>query len=424
MGKSLFRAVRARSSVCAPSQAPESLAASQGERAGVHGRGTRRAVALGLGFAALVGVIAAPEQAQAEPMDPAIERLVLNGSGESAGSRCRTESGAIHPDAYDSADPAEHFACRADNAAFKRLMNQWGWVIAPSAMHSARTTGFGGFNLSLEMGIHDIDESKDYWKKGTQGPRDPSSDKASIRNSTPDSTLNLYSVKIRKGFGFGLELTGQVGFIPQTSIISGGADVRMSLLEGFRTGVGGILPDFAVGGGVRTITGTPQFQLTVASLDMQISKPLPIADSQVITPWVGYQYVWIFGDSGLIDTTPATDPIGFCNYAGPNIPGNPDLGNPAKNPGGDAGHIYDGQPVCRGGSPLDFNNNVVFDKARLKRQRILFGLNYRYEMVTVGAQFITDLVDPADAQSDDASKEALQGEDRQWSVIIDLGAMF
>lgn len=357
----------------------------------------------------------APSVASAEPMDPAIERLVTDPG-------CHTETGAISQDSITNST-----ACRADHAAFKRAMSQWGWVVAPSAMHSARTTGFGGFNLALEMGVHDISEDKDYWKLGTQGPRDPSSEKASVRNPSPDGTLNTYSVKLRKGFGFGLEMTGQVGFIPQTSIISGGADVRMSLLEGFRTGVGGILPDFAVGGGVRTVTGTPQFQLTVAALDMQISKPLPIADSQVLTPWIGYQYVWIFGDSGLIDTTPATDPIGFCNYAGPNVPGNPDLGSPSKNPvdpSGNPTHIYDGQPVCRGGNPLDFNNNVVFDKARIKRQRMMFGLNYRYEMVSVGGQFITDIVDPADAQSDDATKEALQGEDRQWSVIIELGAIF
>lgn len=357
-----------------------------------------------------VAVLALPSTASAEPMDPALERLVTDPS-------CRTEAGAISASSIASDTP-----CRADHVRFKRLMSQWGWALAPSAMHSARTTGFGGFHLSLELGIHDIDQDASYWKDGTQGPRDPSSDRASIRNSSPNSTLSRYALKLRKGFGFGLELTGDVGFIPDTSIISGGGDARMSLLEGFRTGVGGILPDFAVGGGVRTITGTPQFQLTVVGLDLQISKPLPIADSQIITPWVGYQYVWIFADSGLVDATPATDPIGFCNYAGPNIPGNPDLGRPDKNP--PSGHIYDGQPICRGGNPLDFNNNIVFDQARLKRQRLMFGLNYRYEMVSVGAQFITDIVDPADAQSSDADKEALQGEDRQWSVILEVGAAF
>jgi hypothetical protein len=219
--------------------------------------------------------------------------------------------------------------------------------------------------------------------------------------------------------------------MPKTSIVSGGADVRLSLLEGFRSGIPGILPDIAAGGGVRTITGTPQMQLSIAAFDVQVSKPLPIADSSILTPWVGFQYLWIFGDSGLVDLTPSTDAINYCNFAGPNVPGNRD---PSK-------AVVDGQPVCRGGSPLDFNNNVVFDKARLERQRLLFGANYRYEMVMFGIEFITDIVDPADAQSGDDKttvlvpggggqtveqddEETLKDEDRQWTIVLELGAMF
>jgi hypothetical protein len=290
-------------------------------------------------------------------------------------------------------------------------MNQYGFAFAPTAMHSARTTGFGGFHLSLEGAITKIDDGADYWKRGTQGSYDKSANKASVRNTSPSSTLALYSAKIRKSFGFGLELAGQVGFMPNTSIVGGGADVRLSLLEGFREGLPGVLPDLAVGGGVRTITGTPQFQMTVAGLDVQISKPLPIADSSIITPWFGYQYVWIFGDSGLVDLTPATDAIGYCNYAGANTPGQ-----------GTA--PYDGQPLCRGGSNADFNNNAVFRKARLERQRLLFGLSYRYEMVMLGGQFITDIVDPADAQNSDSDKEDLDGVPRQWTIVLEAGTMF
>ena len=171
-------------------------------------------------------------------------------------------------------------------------------------MHSARTTGFGGFHLSIEAAYTKIDDGAHYWKHGTQGPVDPSTNQASIINNSPQELLQLYSAKIRKSFGFGLELTGVVGFMPKTSIMSGGADVRLSLLEGFRSGIPGILPDIAVGGGVRTITGTPQLQLSVAGLDVQVSKPLPIADSSILTPWIGFQYLWIFGDSGLVDLTP------------------------------------------------------------------------------------------------------------------------
>ncbi len=345
-------------------------------------------------------------------MDPAIDRLVLDG-------RCRTANGAYND------DPATLQAlindtgkawCAPDHVAFKKLMNQYGFALAPTAMHSARTTGFGGFHLSIEAAYTKIDDGADYWENGTRGTIDPSSNKASVRNTSPQPILALYSTKIRKSFGFGLELTGSVGFMPKTSIIQGGADVRLSLLEGFRTGVAGILPDIAVGGGVRTITGTPQFQMSTVGLDLQISKPLPIADSSVITPYVGYQYLWIFGDSGLIDLTPATDAVGYCNFSGTNVPGN---GDPSK-PAGE----YDGQPVCNGGSPLDFNNNVVFKKVRLERQRLIFGLNYRYEMVMLGGQFITDIVDPADAQNSDQDKEDLKGEDRQWTLVFELGAMF
>jgi len=363
-------------------------------------------------LAAGIFVTTAASLAAAEPMDPALERLVTD-------SRCRTNAGEYVDDpttlAQLQADTGRAW-CSPDHKAFKRLMNQFGFAFAPTAMHSARTTGFGGFHLSMEMDYTKIDSGADYWKRGTRGKTDPNTNKASIQNSSPSDILSLYSLKIRKSFGFGLELTGQVGFMPNTNIVSGGADVRLSLLEGFRTGVPGILPDIAVGGGVRTITGTPQFQMTIAGLDVQISKPLPIADSSVITPYVGFQYLWIFGDSGLVDLTPATDPVGYCNYAGANLPGNQD---PTKTAG-----VYDGQPVCVNGSPLDFNNNAVFKKVRLERQRLIFGLNYRYEMVMVGGQFITDIVDPEDAQNSDGDKADLSGVPRQWTIALELGAMF
>jgi hypothetical protein len=325
-------------------------------------------------------------------------------------------------------------SCVPDNVRWKQLVNQWGFALAPTAMHSARTTGFGGFEFALEATYTKIDDGADYWKLGTEGPRDPSSNKASAINSSPPGVISTYSVRARKSFGFGLEVATQVGFMPGTTILNGGADVRMALLEGFRTGLLGILPDVAVGGGVRTITGTPEFQLTTVGLDVQISKPLTIGSQSVLTPWIGYQYLWIFGDSGLIDTTPATDPVGYCRYTGANVPGNPDK---AKQSG--QTQIYDGQPVCAGGSPVDFNNNVVFDPARLERQRLMFGVSYRYEMLEFGGEFITDIVAPSDAQVGNntftvptgpgtskvvSDSDALKGVPRQWTLVLQLGAMF
>jgi hypothetical protein len=378
-------------------------------------------------------------------MNPALGRLVLDHRCNTGGMRTGTDAeylssgnltnvGVFNDSDANLGELASSTGrrwCAPNHAHFKRLMNQWGFAVAPTAMHSARTTGYGGFHFSAEAVYTKIDDDADYWKLGSRGPRDPSNDRASIYNASPPGMLQAYNVKARKGFGFGLELTTAVGLIPDTTLLTGGADVRMALLEGFRTGVLGIFPDIAVGGGVRTITGTPEFQLTTAGLDVQISKPLAIASMSQLTPWIGYQYLWIFGDSGLIDTTPGTDPLGYCGYAGNNVPGSPD---PSKT--GGSGSIYDGQPVCtQGGSPIDFNNNVVFNNARLERQRLMVGLNYRYEMIMFGAQFITDIVDPADAQVGGGGiavgqgqvltdAEVLEGVPRQWSLVFELGAMF
>ena len=364
-------------------------------------------------------------------MDPALERLV--GARQADGSIDST---------IPCASNGRYLAgvtCGPNNAAFAKLISQLGTVIAPTAMHSGRTTGFGSFHLTFEGAFTAIDSDATYWKDGTRGPQDPGNKKYSVRNGSPASLMQLYSVKIRKGFPFGLELAAQVGTLAQTSIITGGADIRMSILEGFRKGALGILPDLAVGGGVRTVSGTPQFNLTVASFDVQISKNLPLAESHIIAPYLGFQQLWIFGDSGLIDATPREDPLGVCSFSGPNVPGNPDSAK--KDSSGT--QYYDGQPNCRGqssggpgrtgaigsntaarsGSPLDFNNTFVFDNIRVTRQRLIAGLSYRYEVVFLGAQFMTDIAAPGDGGGRDNAKY-LKGEKKQNAFAFELGAFF
>lgn len=331
-------------------------------------------------------------------MNPALERLSLRLNGQS----CMGVPG----------QPA--FRCQADDVAFQRLVSQYAFAFAPDGMYTGRTTGVGGFHLSVSAAYTGIDNGADYWKRGTRGATDPSTG-ASSQTGDPVSVLQLYSAKLRKSLGFGFELGGIIGFMPQTSLIDGGADLRFSVMEGFRLGVGGILPDIAVGAGVRTITGTPELSLTTVSLDGVVSKPLPIADRAVLTPWIGVQYLFIFGDSGLVDLTPNTDPVGYCDYVGPNQPGTP----------GATPDDYNGQPICKdGGSPADFNNNVVFQEARQRRWRMLLGLGYRYEMLVLGGQFLFDLIPPEDTQVNDFATEALQGTGRQYSFVLDVGAQF
>ncbi len=345
-------------------------------------------------------------------MDPAIERLVIP-------SNCREPNGQIRL----PADGSDYVPCQPDEAAFRRLVSQYAFAFAPTAMHPASTTGVGGFHLAIEALYTSIDSDQDYWQLGTQGVDDPSTGQASVRNDTPQSVLSLYSIKLRKSFGYGFELTGQTGFMPKTSLWSMGADVRLSLLEGFRTGALGVIPDLAAGAGVRTITGTNQFQLTIASLDTQISKRIPVSDAVVVTPWLGFQHLWIFADSNVVDLTPATDEETLCNAPGLRLPGQYTDNSDGETSADD----YDGYPDCDPSNPYsgaDFDNNRSFGKARLERDRLLIGTTVRHEYLSLGVQYMVDLLLPEAAQNDPLDEQMLAGMPRQWAVAVDLGVVF
>ncbi len=308
--------------------------------------------------------------------------------------------------------------CQPNNVAWANLMSELGMAIAPTAFHSARTTGLGGFALSFEASYTHINADASagglqYWHLGTQGKVDPNTGAFSIRNDNPDSLLGVYSLKARKGLPFGFEIAGDLGLLAGTALWVGGADVRWALLEGYRTGFLGYFPDIAIGAGVRTLGGSPKFFLTTVGLDAQISKPIPLDDSAVLTPYVGAQRVIIFADSSVVDLTPGVDPLN-CGYLGPNVPGNKNatpanLGTAQPN---------NGMPVCAN-SNADFDNDTTFARARIHRWRWLAGLNYRFEVLYLAAQFAMDLTNPS-------AENGVIGVDgsKQWTTSFEAGVSF
>lgn len=371
-----------------------------------------RLVASALALGTLAGALSLSASAFAGSMDPATERLVLQ--PQNAPGTCQAIAG--DPEiAIKAGSSPNSFPCRPDNVAFANLVSELGFAIAPTAFHPARTTGIGGFALTLEatytkinsdaFSTSNVDGSqRQYWHDGTRGPVDPSTNAFSVKNADPVSVIQVYSLKARKGLPFGFEVTGALGYLANSSMWNLGADVRWAPLEGFRTHILGILPDFSVGGGVRTLLGTDKFTLTTVGLDFQLSKPITISEAQVLTPVVGFQRLWIYGDSSIIDSTPNTDPINQCGFQGI------DQNN--------------GSPVCKNklstGIPAngDFNNNFVFSKVRTQRNRLQFGLNYRFEMLYLAGQFLIDLTSPQ------ADSQEILNSSRQWTMSYELGAFF
>jgi len=341
-------------------------------------------------------------------MDPALSRLVADAGCLSAGAAQ---------------------SCRPDRAAYYKLVNQWGFALSPNPVHEARTTGLSGFDVSVLAAYTGIDSSADYWRRGSQGDQTSSVGGAVPLNSAPDGVLQLYSLEVRKGFGFGIEAAGSVGVMPHASLVSFGADLRVALLEGMRHGALRYLPDTSLGIGLREVTGMGELSIGTLALDARLSHPLVGASGFVLTPWLGYQWVRIEADSAMVDLTPSSNAIGECGYLGPNVPGTPSGTAASGAPPG----VFDGSPVCQSGGGGDFVNSVSFGQAEIQRQRLLLGLTYRQEILKVGAEFLTDLLPPDAAQTDDSVAAALRcdvnGENcraspRQWTLVLRLGAAF
>ena len=339
-------------------------------------------------------------------MDPVPDRFYLNPPGEN----CQNVTGA-----------AGYAACIPNNVSWANMMSELGYAIAPSAFHPARTTGLGGFALSLEASFAHINADAtdstgtQNWHTGTQGDRNPNTNAFSGVNKYPDSLLQIYTMKARKGLPFGLEIAGALGYIANTSLWVGGADLHWAVLEGFRTGILGYLPDIAVGGGVRTVGGSSTFFLTTVGIDGQISKPITLADSAVLTPYAGVQRLLIYADSTVVNLTPSVDPLAACGYQGTNVPGNPNV------PNGGVGGSYTGSPVCKngGGSNGDFNNLTTFQKDRMQRWRWIAGLTYKYEVLYLAGQVAADLTDP----SDENGNLGVSGY-KQWTLSFEAGVSF
>jgi len=370
-------------------------------------------IAFGVGgVVALAGFLGISEgEARAGGMDPTPERFVAQPPNLPSGQTC--QSIARNPGALVSAGlTPQNYACRPDNASFKNMISELGFAIAPNAFYPARTTGIGGFAVSIEASYTRISPERTaddtggtapYWHLGTRGSQDPNTKQYSVINNAPDSIIQIYAIKARKGLPLGFEIAGSLGTIANTSLWVGGGDVRWSLLEGFRTGALGLMPDVSVGAGVRTLSGTQSFYLTTAAFDVKMSKPITLQDSAQLIPTLGYQRVVIFGDSNVVDSTPNVDALAQCGSDGP---------DPVT-----------GAPRCRNKLPngaennVDISNSFTFKKVRVHRHRAIIGLNYRYELIWLGSQIAFDITEPKD------ENPFLVG-NRQWTLSFEGGVFF
>lgn len=351
-------------------------------------------------LAALMALPALPQVAAAQDMNVSLARLRV--SPDAA------------PDCGDTGDNGLPRQWCADLPAWRSLASQLGFSLIPPVLSPARTTGYGGLYVGVEGWITGIDSGASYWERGTEGDDGLAGDTPNRFASGP---LIWSRFNVRKGFPFGFELGTSFAKLLDTDYWAWGLEVKWALFEGFRYGLG-ILPDVAVRGMVNTMVGEPEFNVTVPSFDVVVSKRITVAGTGTITPMISYQLAWIFADSELVDLTPDIDAFDEClpaSDAATTVCSRP---TPDRDGDGEADPVEhpDGSTYWPG---EDYNNNTTFDQLRALRQRLVLGVQGQYQALTLTASFAFDLQKPGDQD-----EEVPDGLPRQWSVAAGAGLQF
>ena len=157
----------------------------------------------------------------------------------------------------------------------------------------------------------------------------------------------------RKGFWFpvpSFEIGAGAIHLVDSNTWTGQVYAKLGLHEGYHQLP---LPSLAVTGGVSRMMTQHELDLTVASLDVTLSKHVGIAGTWRLDPYVGWNLLMIIPRSEVIDPTPNIDPL-------------------------------------KAGNEGDSDLNFVFrDQDNIYRQRILVGAKFQYYIfqLTLEAQF-------------------------------------
>jgi hypothetical protein len=175
---------------------------------------------------------------------------------------------------------------------FRELSSQLGVVLAPHLLTPADSVGFSGFQFTVDYSTTQIDQGADYWR-ALSGPVP-----ASMR------TVGFFA---RKGMWFpvpSIELGGGAIHLVDSHVWAGNLYAKLSLHEGYHDLP---LPSLSVRGAVSRMMSQSQLDLTVASVDVVVSKHVGVGSTWRFDPFVGGNILMIVPRSEVIDSTPNID---------------------------------------------------------------------------------------------------------------------
>ncbi len=175
-----------------------------------------------------------------------------------------------------------------DNAAFRSLSSELGVLMAPKPVDPADSLGLSGFAVSADLSVNTIKTSN--WDAATRG--------------TPSSAAPTLQIMGRKGLWPGIEVGAGATHLFNSRMWTIAGYGKVALHEGFHHLP---IPSIALRGMFSRLVGAEDMNMTTASADVSISHVFGLGKTFNLTPYVGYQALFIVARSGVLDATPKTD---------------------------------------------------------------------------------------------------------------------
>jgi hypothetical protein len=224
-------------------------------------------------------------------------------------------------------------------------VSQLGVALAPRFLTPADTLGYSGFQFSTELSYTTIDHSADYWCA-----TEKAAEAACAANARPSGSLGTIGLYARKGVWLPLpsfEVGAGALHLLSSQMWAAQAYAKFAIHEGFHDWP---IPSLAVRGSVSRLMGSEQLDLTIPSLDVSVSKSFGVAGTVNVSPYAGWNVLWMIARSEVIDKTPNVD---------------------AQT------------------TPDDVKNNFVFpDQDNIVRQRFFAGLKLKYYVFAFTAEAV------------------------------------
>lgn len=173
----------------------------------------------------------------------------------------------------------------AANASFRAFARRLGAAITSVNLSPPETLGHSAFAISAELSVVDLQGATAVNQFPTQ--REVS------------GPVLLPSIHIRKGLPWSFELGVRAAWFEKSRMGTGTVELKWAINEGFT-----YLPDICVRGHVTKILNSRDFDVTAGGLDLGIGKQFAIGGMVTLTPYVGWNLVFVGASTGNVDFNP------------------------------------------------------------------------------------------------------------------------